>query len=46
MCVDVNLTFISSKLVWHCSVHTNLASFANNAHNGLNIFEKSCMNCL
>ena len=41
-----NLDLISSNVALHDSSKSNCASFSNNQHNGLEIFEKSLMNLL
>ena len=41
-----NLDLISSNVDLHDSSKSNFASFSNNLHNGLEIFEKSLMNFL
>ena len=40
------LDLISSNATLHDSLKYNFASFSNNLHNGLEIFEKSLMNLL
>ena len=46
MGVVINLDLISSNAALHDSSNSNFASFSNNFHNGLEIFEKSLMNLL
>ena len=41
-----NLDLISLNAALHDSSKSNFASFSNNLHYGLNIFEKSIMNLL
>ena len=46
MGVVTNLDLISSHAALHDSLKSKFASFFNNLHNGLEIFEKSLMNLL
>ena len=46
MGVVTNLDLILSNEALHDSLKSNFASFSNNLHNGLEIFEKSLMNLL
>ena len=41
-----NMDFIFSNAELHASSNSNLASFSNSLHDGLEIFEKSWMNLL
>ena len=43
---STNLDLISSNEYWQDSSKLNLASFSNDLHNGLAIFEKSLINLL
>ena len=42
----VNLDLISSNEAFQDSSKSNIASFSNNLHNGLEVFEKSLINLL
>ena len=46
MGVVVRNDFNCSKLLWHLSSHTNLASLTNSSQRGLASFEKSLINLL